>query len=105
MATNAQIEARVLAFFRAKWSYITKKTVMRELPLDDRQILDIGTHLAMELGCDPSRRQILDCSTVGQLIGLLQRTKFTADITSIRSISGAQSARKTVVRRAKAGDR
>lgn len=103
MATNAQIEARVLAFFRAKWSYITKKTVMRDLPLDDRQILDIGTHLAMELGCDPSRRQILDCSTVGDLIGLLQRTKFTANITSIRSISSAKPAKKSAGRKAKAG--
>jgi acyl carrier protein len=86
MATNAQIEARVLAFFRAKWRNIDKKTVMRDLPLDDRQILDIGTHLVMELGCDPSRRQILECNTVGDLITLLQNTKFVASHAAIRSL-------------------
>jgi acyl carrier protein len=91
MATKTQIQTRVLAFFRAKWNFVTTTTVMSDdLLLDDRQVLDTGTHLAIELGCDPSRGQILKCKTVGDLITLLQNTRFTADLKNIQSFAKAQ---------------
>lgn len=97
MATKEQIQSRVLAFFRAKWSYVTTKTVMRDLPLDDKQVLDIGTNLAFELGCDPSRPQILKCVTVANLIKLLQDTRFVAHPNNIKSL--ARPGRRTTARK------
>jgi hypothetical protein len=79
MATKDQISKRVLEYFRAKWPSATKGTNLRDdLLLDDRQILDIGTELAEELNCRPTRTQILQCKTIGGLITLLIRTRSSA---------------------------
>lgn len=76
MASTVQIKARVLAYFRGRWPHANENTDLRDdLLLDDRQILDIGTELAEELNCYPTRNQILKCKTIGELIKLLIETR------------------------------
>lgn len=86
MATPAQIRARVLAYFRQSWPSATAKTNLREdLLLNDDQIVDIGTELAIELGCNPTRTQLRKCKTIGDLSELLVKTR--AAVTPVAAIT------------------
>jgi hypothetical protein len=86
MATDDQIQARVLQHLQAQWAQIVPATDFRQdLGLRDQQVLDIGEELAKELGCNPTRTQIVGCHTVKDLIALLIKTKFTAKVATLRS--------------------
>jgi hypothetical protein len=86
MAANDQIEERVLQHLRRHWPQIVPATDFRQdLGLRDQQVLDIGEELAMEMGCRPTRTQIVGCHTVNDLIVLLRKTKFTASVATLRS--------------------
>src|SRR6202040_2569339 len=86
MAASDQIEERVLQHLRRQWPQIVPATDFRQdLGLRDQQVLDIGEELAMEIGCRPTRPQIVGCHTVNDLIALLRKTKFTASVASLRS--------------------
>jgi acyl carrier protein len=75
MATKPQIEQAVLRYFRKSWPAASTETkFFEDLGLDPRQILDKGTELAEQLGCFPTRSQILACKTIGDLIDLLAKT-------------------------------
>lgn len=73
---NKSIEKHVLNYFKKRWPTATRKSKLREdLLLNDDQIVDIGTELAEELGCEPTRTQIKKCKTIGDLIDLLVETQ------------------------------
>ena len=68
MATDTEIRVRVFAHLRAQWPQIIDGTDFRkDLGLRDQQVLDIGEELAKELGCNPTRSQIVGCHTVKNL--------------------------------------
>ena len=86
MAASDPIEKRVMAYLRQKWPQIVPGTdFRRDLGLRDQQVLDIGEELALELGCNPTRSQIVGCRKVADLIALLRRTKYTASIRTLHS--------------------
>jgi hypothetical protein len=86
MATDNQIQARVLQHLQTQWPQIVPATDFRQdLGLRDQQVLDIGEELARELGCNPTRTQIVGCHTVKDLIALLIKTKFTAKAATLKS--------------------
>jgi acyl carrier protein len=73
--TSEQIKQTVLQYFQQKNPNANENTnLTQDLGLDPRQILDIGTQLAEELNCFPTRSQILACKTIGALIQLLVST-------------------------------
>lgn len=103
MAADDTIEQRVLEHLRRQWPQIIPATDFRQdLGLRDQQVLDIGEELAMELGCRPTRSQIVGCHTVNDLIVLLRKTKFTASVATLRSAAKlAASPYPSAVRAAK----
>lgn len=109
MAANDPIEQRVLEHLRRQWPQIILDTdFRRDLGLRDQQVLDIGEELAIELGCRPTRSQIVGCHTVKDLIDLLRKTKYKASVSTLKSAAklaatpypaGARVAKKRAAKR------
>jgi hypothetical protein len=79
MALERQIKTRVRAFYRKSYPDCTdKRESKNNFGLTDAQIEKFNTGLAIELGCDPTRSQILACKSIGALIDLLIRTRNVA---------------------------
>lgn len=79
MASATQIRTRVRAYFKADHPNSTDDSKFKEdFGLGPREVLDKGTELAIELGCNPTRSQILKCKTIKALIQLLIDTRINA---------------------------
>ena len=79
--TQDQIKAHVLAYFKgAGWPNADENTNLADdLGLLPYQILELGTELADQLGCNPTRTQIGKCKTIKDLIALLFKTQGNVD--------------------------
>jgi hypothetical protein len=75
VSTTDRIRQAVLRYFRRRWPNVNERSNFADdFGLAPQQVLDYGTELAEQLGCYPTRSQILGCKTVGALITLLVRT-------------------------------
>ena len=96
MATPTQIQQTVLAYFQKNWpNATTSYNFTADMGLDPRQLLDMGTELAEELNCWPTRSQILACKTIGDLINLLIKTNQPPAKTQTRAKAGKPTKTKT----------
>jgi hypothetical protein len=78
MMSKKAIEQRVLGFYRGIDPNCTRETQFkRDLGLSVYKIEQYNTDLAIELGCNPKRSQLVACKSIGALIELLIKTRIS----------------------------
>jgi hypothetical protein len=78
MATAAQIRTRVRGYYKADYPTCTDESQFKkDFGLNDAEIEQKNTGLAIELGCDPTRSQIMAAKSIGALIQLFIDTRMS----------------------------